>query len=81
VGTGSRRPNITRGVCEVKGESYEKELIRLGFLPRPAEILGKIEHFSATCREKANRDLPASSLRVWPSFPAAAGFSRTNQTW
>lgn len=64
MGTGLRHPNTTRGVCEVKGESCEKELIRLGFLLSPTEIPGKIAHLSAACREKANRALPPSSLSV-----------------
>lgn len=42
MGTGSRHPNTTPGVWEVKGESHEKELIWLGFLASPTEILGKI---------------------------------------
>lgn len=53
MGTGSCCPNTTQGVCEVKGESYEKELIWLGFLPSPTEILGKIAHLSAACQGKA----------------------------
>lgn len=49
VGTGSRHPNTDRRVCEVKGESYEEELVWLGFLSSPNEIPGKIAHLRAAC--------------------------------
>lgn len=64
MGTGSHPPTTTRGVCEVKGESYEKELIWLGFLLSPTEIPGKIGDLSAACREPASRALPLSSLSL-----------------
>lgn len=49
MGTGLHHPNTDRGVCEVKGESYEEELVWLGFLSSPNEIRGKIAHLRAAC--------------------------------